>query len=109
MHQLWNFDISVSHYFSSYPKQDLKMMRGLIFKKKNVYCQSLDVKGSKFDANSSRMETLKTTRLFINPPRRAMFWFAVMLVWVYQIQALLVLLLPSMRIISVQNILCYDK
>lgn len=44
------------------------MMCGLIFKKKNVYCQSLGVKASKFDANSSRMETLKTTRLFINPP-----------------------------------------
>lgn len=84
-------------------------MCGLIFKKIHVYCLSLGVKASKFDANSSRMETLKTTQLFINPPRRAMFWFAVMLVWVYQIQALLVLSLPSMWIISVQNILCYDK
>lgn len=105
MHQLWKH-ISVSCYLSSYPKQDLKMMCEQISKKKkNVYCQSQDAKASKFHANSSRMETLKTSWLFINPLRRAMFWFAVTLVQVYQIQTLLVLLGPSMCIISLQNTL----
>lgn len=78
-------------------------------KRKEMFTLLLNVKASKFDANSSRMETLKTMRLFINPPGRAMFWFAVMLVWVYQIQARVAFSLQSMQNISVQNILCYDK